>query len=241
MTPTADRVIPRLIPDVGFHQNHYAAALDFEIRRDVDWLDLGAGSQLHDGFGVIPPERLASRARRLIGADPVTGHLKTNSCLTDAVGAMGDALPFPDASFDVVTANMVVEHLAAPDRVFGEVARVLRPDGVFIFVTPNLNHPFIRTAWLLLTQRRRTAAAVQVERRDPAHVFPTFYRANTPGQIAKLARRTGFREARVVVHRNIPFFRRPILLTVLECLMIRATRWRPLRGLGADLVGVLRR
>lgn len=241
MPDHAHRLIRQLIPDVGFHQNHYAHTLDQVVPDASLWLDLGAGTQLHDGFGVPTPQQLAARAQRLIGVDPVTAHLHTNPCLTEAVGAVGDALPFASASFDVVTANMVVEHLEHPATVFAEVARVLRPRGTFIFVTPNLDHPFIRAASLLLTQHQRRDTAVRVEGRDADHVFPTFYRANTPRQIRALARDTGFRDAQVIVHRNLPFFRRPVPLVVMECLMIRMTGLRPLQRFGADLVAVLRR
>ena len=230
-----------LIRDVGFHQNHYANTLDREVPTGVDWLDLGAGTQLHDGFGVPAPQQLAGRARQLIGVDPVTPHLHANGCLTSAVGALGDALPFGARSLDVVTANMVIEHLEDPAAVFAEVARVLRPGGRFIFVTPNLHHPVIRLASLVLTQRQRHAAAVHVEQREAAHVFPTFYRANTPRRIRALSRRTGFRASRVEIHRNLPFCREPAFLRLLECLMIRMSARRPLRRYGADLIGILER
>lgn len=39
-------------------------------------------------------------------------------------------LPFEDASFDVVFAHALFEHLAAPGPVLAEMARVLRPRGV---------------------------------------------------------------------------------------------------------------
>src|SRR4051812_41705293 len=41
-------------------------------------------------------------------------------------------IPFPNRSFDVVAANMVLEHVADPARFFREVARVLRPGGHFV-------------------------------------------------------------------------------------------------------------
>ena len=41
-------------------------------------------------------------------------------------------IPFPDASFDVVYANQVFEHVKFLDRMLGECARVLRPDGVLL-------------------------------------------------------------------------------------------------------------
>jgi SAM-dependent methyltransferase len=40
------------------------------------------------------------------------------------------ALPFPDASFDVVYAHQVFQHLREPARALGEALRVLRPGGL---------------------------------------------------------------------------------------------------------------
>lgn len=46
--------------------------------------------------------------------------------------ADGHALPFRDASFDVVFSFAVLEHLHTPARAIAEVARVLRPGGVYV-------------------------------------------------------------------------------------------------------------
>lgn len=48
-------------------------------------------------------------------------------------------LPLPDASFDVVHACEVIEHLYDTEGFLRELARVLVPGGVLIASTPNLN------------------------------------------------------------------------------------------------------
>jgi ubiquinone/menaquinone biosynthesis C-methylase UbiE len=41
-------------------------------------------------------------------------------------------LAFPDGTFDFVVCNSVLHHLAAPDRLFGEIARLVKPDGAIL-------------------------------------------------------------------------------------------------------------
>lgn len=43
-------------------------------------------------------------------------------------------IPENDSTFDAVIANYVVHHLADPEKVFLEIARVLKPNGRFVFV-----------------------------------------------------------------------------------------------------------
>jgi SAM-dependent methyltransferase len=47
------------------------------------------------------------------------------------VGADSGAMPFPDARFASVVSNCVFEHIPDIDRTIAEIARVLRPGGVF--------------------------------------------------------------------------------------------------------------
>jgi len=56
----------------------------------------------------------------------------------DARLADAQDLPFPDASFDVVTCNHTLYHVADREQALAEIARVLRPSGRFagIYNTP---------------------------------------------------------------------------------------------------------
>jgi len=50
-------------------------------------------------------------------------------------------LPFPDAAFDVVLNTVSVDYMTRPFEVFGEVARVLRPGGLFLVLFSNRMFP----------------------------------------------------------------------------------------------------
>jgi SAM-dependent methyltransferase len=50
---------------------------------------------------------------------------------------LDEPLPFEEASFDVVVAGELLEHLRDPRRVVAETRRVLRPGGTFVASVPN--------------------------------------------------------------------------------------------------------
>ena len=64
----------------------------------------------------------------------------TDVALGPEIAAIADAhdLPFPDASFDLVIAVAVLEHVADPFRCVAEMRRVLAPAGHVYAVTPFL-------------------------------------------------------------------------------------------------------
>ena len=72
--------------------------------------------------------------------------------------ADGHAIPFRDATFDVVLSYAVLEHLYHPFLALQEVARVLRPGGVFVGTVsqgePFHDSFFHHTAWGLLSVLR---------------------------------------------------------------------------------------
>ncbi len=58
---------------------------------------------------------------------------------TFAQGSADDLSAIPDASQDVVFSAYALQYVEHMDRCFGEVARVLKPGGLFVF---SLDHPF---------------------------------------------------------------------------------------------------
>jgi SAM-dependent methyltransferase len=102
------------------------------LRPGQDLLDLGCGPGT---ITVDLAERVAPA--RVVGLDAAGGVLAEAAALADRRGVAvewvtGDALalPFPDATFDVVHAHQVLQHLPDPVGALREAARVLRPGGV---------------------------------------------------------------------------------------------------------------
>ena len=87
-------------------------------------LDLGSGTGAAlDVFG----------DRSVVGLDPVVEMLRL-SPMQMRVAAVGEALPFPDASFDGVFSAYVFRNLTSVAVTLGEAARVLRPGGRAVIV-----------------------------------------------------------------------------------------------------------
>jgi ubiquinone/menaquinone biosynthesis C-methylase UbiE len=227
-----------IIPRAEYHQNRYGREL--EKATAGRWLDIGAGGQLHGGWQTRPQREVAAGATYLVGCDLELAQLARNPFLQGAIGADAEDLPFSDNSFDLVTANMVLEHLEEPRRVIIETFRVLRPGGHFVFVTPNKRHLAVTMASIVLNRRNRQKFAQRYEGRSAASVFPTYYRANTTTALRGLARDSGFVVIGLEVFSSFPIIRRPFPLTLFEALWIRAVMGFPaLREFGSNIIGRL--
>jgi ubiquinone/menaquinone biosynthesis C-methylase UbiE len=101
-----------------------------ELRQDDILLDVAAGT------GHVA-RALAANVRCAVALDATEAMLTEGKTAADrdelrnVVFLRGDAtaLPFPDASFDVVVARYAVHHFQAPERPLGEMIRCLRPGG----------------------------------------------------------------------------------------------------------------
>ncbi|MDO8501029.1 MAG: class I SAM-dependent methyltransferase [Gemmatimonadaceae bacterium] len=74
---------------------------------------------------------------------------------------IAESIPFPDASFDLVTLDNVLEHVGDRELTLREVRRVLKPGGLLYMVTPKpfsvyslWNDPHYDLAGLVLMPRR---------------------------------------------------------------------------------------
>jgi SAM-dependent methyltransferase len=230
-----------LAPGVQYAQNSYEESLFTSVPPGCSWLDLGCGHSLLPEWRASEEQRLTQRPRILVGLDPELGALRNHRGISLRVCGDGARLPFADASFDLVTANMVVEHLAEPASQFREIARVLKPGGVFLFHTPNgTGYPTLLAR--ALPDSMRAAAAELLEGRAAGEDrFETFYRANTPSDIARIAKSADFGVDRIDLIRSGAMFPTIIPLAALELLFLRALASPRLSWLRPNLIATLRK
>ena len=124
--------------------------------RQIDWqgkvvLDLGCA-------GGFMAESLALRGAQVTGIDPAAeaidaarAHARDSGLRIGYDVGVGEALPYDSASFDAVVCVDVLEHVADLNKVLAEVARTLRPGGMFLFDTINRN-PLARLATITIAE-----------------------------------------------------------------------------------------
>ncbi len=85
-------------------------------------------------------------------------------------------LDFPDAHFDLIVMNQVIEHLEDPPQVVAELARVLRPGGQLLVSTPNYD----TLGWRLVenTYHRWFVGGFDAETNHVTHYDPAQLRSH---------------------------------------------------------------
>jgi SAM-dependent methyltransferase len=127
-------------PSAGYESEHaswqhWVAYLAARMVPGSRWLDLGCA------YGYLVAEAAAG-GFAAVGIDVSAyalaraGH-EAPAAVGRVLRGIADRLPFADASFDVVSAFDVLEHLHEPESTLAEARRVLKPGGVLIGATPD--------------------------------------------------------------------------------------------------------
>ncbi len=143
---------------------------------------------------------MVSAARERVGADP----------RFSALQAQAAALPIAASSIDVVVAVRLLVHLADPEPVFQEIARVLRPGGHVVIEFPNRGHLM---AWVRYLTRRQ-AWMPQAQR---PHEYLEGHFAHHPARVERQLRAAGLEP---MERRSVSLFRSAVLKKMIPARML---------------------
>ena len=154
----------------------FVQRLERSVRPTDCVLDLGAGT------GELNAYALRGKVGRVVGVD-LDPRVTSNPLLDAGLQADIYALPFGDASFDVVFSIYVFEHVDRPAVLAAEIARVLKPGGICLSLTPNIFHYVTIASRLTPMSFHRWINARRG--RSAEDTFPTEYLLNSAGSLRR--------------------------------------------------------
>lgn len=186
------------------------AKLPVLLARFQPHISLSAGSPVLD-IGAAQGAFVATLARAGFdahGVEPWDEALAVGPRLAESVGTdfqivagSAESLPFADASFELVHAQSVFEHVVDPDRAFSEAFRVLRPGGGLYFYSTNALCPrqaeirrFPAFGWYPQPLKRRIMDwAIKEHPELVGHTELPAYHWYTPWGVRRSLHEVGFR------------------------------------------------
>lgn len=229
-----------ITPGLRSTQYDYRDALLRYLERGSGWLDVGCGHAIFPDWVGDSARAAVARAGCVVGIEYDIDSLRQHALIRNRVVGDIERAPFRPDSFDVVTANMVIEHIQNPDRFLRNVRVVLRPGGFLIAHTPNIRNYKVRLA-ALLPQALKNRLIAWFKNRHEDDVFPTLYRMNSEAAIRDLASRSGFR---VVEFRSLNSSASTVVLgpvVIAELLATRLLNTSALSRYRSNLIFVLQR
>jgi SAM-dependent methyltransferase len=171
----SSRMMARLYP---YRQDPLDAAFCAHARPGMTVLDAGCG-------GARGCAREAPwQQMHIIGADADPAVMNNPFCNEKVVCNLS-TLPFDNESFDLIHCRWVLEHLEDPMKVFREFARVLKPGGRLIALTPNIFH------YATISARFTPQSFHRWWCRGQGDTFTTYYHANSVYKLRRLCDEAG--------------------------------------------------
>ncbi len=229
-----------LVPTLRYSQYYYEDTLKRHVTPAVSWVEIGCGHSILPSWRANEEHQLVKTCKAVFGIDYDLPSLKAHPNITKKLRGDITRLPFKSESFDLASANMVVEHLDNPGEQFKEIHRILRPKGMFLFHTPNA-YGYGVVLSRFVPEFLKGKLIYLLEGRQEHDVFETHYKANTEAQVRELARKHGFEVVQLDLLSTDAIFAMVPPLAALELLWIKLLMTEPMRSLRTNMIVVLRK
>jgi SAM-dependent methyltransferase len=237
---TYGKIQHRIAPTLRYSQYLYEETLMDAVPEGGWWLDLGCGHQILPPWREKEEKRLVQRAGHVVGFDADWASLGKHRAIRDIVCGDIGALPFADNTFDLATANMVVEHLEKPETEFREILRVLKPGGVFLFHTANA-YGYSTLLARMIPEFLKAPLVRLLQARSSEDLFKTYYRVNKESRIRRVASESGFQVVQIRFIASAAEFAVIAPLAIIELLWIRLLLKPAFRRLRPNLLVTLKK
>lgn len=175
--------------------------LDFELSKlgsNLTVLDVGCGHGI--ALKTEPQFEIAKRVGVYWGVEPDKS-VQSASCFHQVWQSSLEDADIPDSSVDLAYCQMVLEHVEDPVAFLGKVAKVLKPNGVFLCLTVNVNSTF---GWISSTcNKLGIQDAVLTIARGKQLVedyhYPAVYRMCSQDVLQRLASQFGMSHVKVTL------------------------------------------
>lgn len=230
-----------IVPKLRYAQYLYEDVLKSYVRHDTSrWLDLGCGRSILPYWRSAEERQLLKKCSTVVGIDYDLDSLKDHKGISLKIRGDISKLPFKDNSFNLATANMVVEHLDNPEVQIREIYRILRSGGLFIFHTPNVFSYSVIIGRLVPDILIDKLAYILQGRRDQ-DIFDTYYRANSKKKITFLAKKNGFEVVKTKMIVSSAIFSIIPPLAIIELIWIRILMMKMFRPFRTNIIAILKK
>ena len=179
-------------------------------------------------------QKLIVKSNILVGLDISGLEKMENNKAVYLITSDLSKISLKDNSIDIVISRSVLEHLRNPIIVYKEINRILKPDGYFIFLTPNF-FDYASIAAKIIPNRFHSYIVKRTEGRNEEDTFPTYYKSNTQWAIKNLSISAAFKVDRIFLLGQYPsyFMFNPLFFligTLYDKIICKFSTLRFLRG-----------
>jgi ubiquinone/menaquinone biosynthesis C-methylase UbiE len=227
-----------LVPGLKYSQEIYEEVLKGCLDGDTIWLDLGCGHQVLPEWRLDEEKAIVRKCKFTVGVDYDLRSLKMHKTFRNRIKSDITALPFRTGTFNLVTANRVLEHFTDPMASFKEIARMLGHGGIFLFHTPNI-WGYTTIISKCIPDLLKKKIVYFLDGRTEEDIFPARYKANSINRIMVIAEKCNFsmESCKMIVSSPQAAVIPP--LAIVELVWIRMLMTRRLRHFRTNMIAKL--